>query len=379
MNVIIVGYMHLNNNSGIHIFNLAMNLCSLGVKCIVFVPNQKEEVFQLGTPEFDIYNYSDLGHINFVPDIVHAWTSREVVRKFVEKLVKKYTCPYLVHMEDNEEYIVAKVHGWSKKYFAKLQDGIIPVKVPHNLSHPATYKRFIESSIGVTSLLDTLLEFKPKHLPGLVFWPAYGSAFESILDIDCALRKKFDINKSDMVVVYMGNVHHSNRMEVYSLYLSVLILNRMGVATKLVRTGRDHVPLCPCGGGELGDNYIELGYLSYNELPTLLAMADVLVQPGASNEFNDYRFPSKLPEYLISGKPVILPDTNIGRYLTDGVNAVILKRPGAYELVNKLNFLFSDELVRKRIGAEGRKFALVNFSWQVNAQRLADFYNKVIA
>jgi hypothetical protein len=47
----------------------------------------------------------------------------------------------------------------------------------------------------------------------------------------------------------------------------------------------------------------------------LLALADLLVQPGKPDAFNDYRFPSKLPEFLSVGRPVILPDTNIAKHM----------------------------------------------------------------
>ena len=47
-------------------------------------------------------------------------------------------------------------------------------------------------------------------------------------------------------------------------------------------------------------------------LPALLRLADVLVQPGESNRFNTHRLPSKLPEFLASGRPVIMPRANLG-------------------------------------------------------------------
>ena len=47
------------------------------------------------------------------------------------------------------------------------------------------------------------------------------------------------------------------------------------------------------------------------------ALADVLVQPGRAGPFNDYRLPSKLPEFLSAGRPVVLPATNLARQLRD--------------------------------------------------------------
>ena len=43
---------------------------------------------------------------------------------------------------------------------------------------------------------------------------------------------------------------------------------------------------------------LDLGFVSRDRLWDLLAAADVFVQPGGPSPFNDYRFPSKLPDFL---------------------------------------------------------------------------------
>ena len=60
---------------------------------------------------------------------------------------------------------------------------------------------------------------------------------------------------------------------------------------------------------------IELGAVGWREIPGYLALADAFVQPGAADDFNRYRLPSKLPEFLAMGRPVVLPDCNIGHDL----------------------------------------------------------------
>ena len=63
----------------------------------------------------------------------------------------------------------------------------------------------------------------------------------------------------------------------------------------------------------------------------------MLVQPGRPDAFNDYRFPSKLPEFLASGRPVMLPRTNIGLHLEDGVEALLLGHGDADEIADKVD------------------------------------------
>ena len=60
---------------------------------------------------------------------------------------------------------------------------------------------------------------------------------------------------------------------------------------------------------------IELGAVGWREIPGYLALADAFVQPGGPDDFNRYRLPSKLPEFLAMGRPVMLPHCNIGHDL----------------------------------------------------------------
>ena len=134
-------------------------------------------------------------------------------------------------------------------------------------------------------------------------------------------------------MVYTGNIHCSNLAEIQSLAMALVLLRRQGMRVKLLRTGSSYVPAPWDGLEELKSVVVELGFLPRQRMPELLAAADVLVQPGESNRFNDYRFPSKLPEYLVSGRPVILPRSNLGNFLTDGENAILLDSGQATELV----------------------------------------------
>jgi UDP-galactopyranose mutase len=53
------------------------------------------------------------------------------------------------------------------------------------------------------------------------------------------------------------------------------------------------------------DNIHYLGAKSYNELPQYLSGWDVAIIPFALNESTKYISPTKTPEYLAAGKPVI--------------------------------------------------------------------------
>ena len=70
---------------------------------------------------------------------------------------------------------------------------------------------------------------------------------------------------------------------------------------------------------------VELGFVERGMIPVYLSIADILIQPGKAGLYNDYRLPSKIPEFLFMKKPVVLPDTNIGRFLKNNEEALLLE------------------------------------------------------
>jgi glycosyltransferase involved in cell wall biosynthesis len=111
----------------------------------------------------------------------------------------------------------------------------------------------------------------------------------------------------------------------------------------------------------------------WREIPSYLALADAFVQPGPPDDFNRYRLPSKLPEFLAMGRPVILPNCNIGHDLRHGENALLLEEGNAPEIVARVEQLIADRALADALGRGSRKFATEQLSWEANAAGLAGF------
>jgi glycosyltransferase involved in cell wall biosynthesis len=380
--VLFVNYQHLDNNSGIHIFNLANHLTRLGIECIVCVPRQKERVLSVGKPLFEVVNIDDLRREKTKRsiDLIHAWTPREVVRKITRNLIGIYSCPYIVHLEDNEEFLMEVFTGFPpnilKRFPSILSDLLFQFKP--GLSHPVRYKEFLGNASKVTIIMDALRKFCPENIPNEIIWAGYQEDLQWDTPRDIEFRHRLGISDAEFVVAYTGNINKANQQEVARLYQAIWLMNRRGFPVKLVRTGTDYIRFIDQNLSALKKKkcFIELGRIPRDRLPNLLSIADFLVQPGKLGQFNDYRFPSKLPEYLASGKPVILPETNIGRYLKDKEECLLLGKGDADDIAQKLEFLISNEPLRKRIGSGGRKFAQEHLKWGHIASKLHSFYRK---
>jgi glycosyltransferase involved in cell wall biosynthesis len=381
LNIVFVSHCSFNGNSAMHVFRIANILSEWGNRCIVCVPDLPQSALEHGRPQFGVLDYETVLEqgVCFAdgrgPDLIHAWTPREAVRRTTVVLAARYEVPVFVHLEDNEMAILADVlPGVDRENLQALPADLLDELVPDDRSHPLRARQMLEQAAGVSVLIDRLLEQKPPGTPGVVFYPGYDEEFLAIEGRDEKLREALGIGSDELLVVYCGNVHPSNYDEVGGLFRAVALLNQRGRPAKLIKTGLNHRPLQDLYGSVVLEPVIDLGFIARQKIPQLLAAADVLVQPGQSDPFNDLRFPAKLPEFLASGRPVLLPRTNVGLLLKDQEEAFLLDRGDALEIADGLERLAVDPDLRARLGRGGRAFAIANLDWRKNVEVLQNFY-----
>jgi glycosyltransferase involved in cell wall biosynthesis len=385
VNVLFVNYHDFTSNSAVHICNLAQELSAAGVGCAVAVPGDPRTIELLGDYPFATMDFDGArdGGLRFPdggpPSLIHAWTPREVVRELTEELSERHGCPYVVHLEDNEDAITADRLGVAVDELPSMPASRLDASISGPLSHPVRMRELIGGAAGMTVIIDRLLEFQAEDVPAEVVWPAYEDELFTAEPAEAELRRSLGIADGEAVIVYAGNAHSSNADEMRSLYLAVAAVNRNGRPLRLVRLGRDFVRFLEPELRSIERHVIHVPLQARREVPRYLRLADVLVQPGRPGAFNDYRFPSKLPEFLASGRPVVLPATNLGRFLADGEECVLLKRGDALELAQVVERLLADDELRERLGAGARAFAERSFSWEASAGKLAGLYERALA
>ncbi len=308
------------------------------------------------------------------PDVVHAWTPRENVRKFCRNLRERCHFHLVVHLEDNEEAII-------ERYFDKPFETFLRTYffgVPEGLSHPKRYKKFLDSADGISIIVNPLREFVPESIPWILLWPGVDTSQFFPKDENQTMRKKMGIPPNVFVLAYTGNVHPANADEVKCVYEAAALLSRKGQPALVLRTGKN---LCEFSGNTTlvaEAQSIELGYIDYGKIPDVLACADLLVQPGRVDRFNIYRFPSKLPEYLAMGKPIIMPRANIGEHLVHLQEALIYPNVDTLQIVEAASLLASDGELRDKLGRGARTFAENRLNWMHSSKRLKSFYEDLI-
>ncbi len=372
-------------NSGIQAYHFGNELTDLGWEVTVAGRGDPARAKAVGEPRFECISHDDLDRkleqMRRDPKetIVIGWTPREPVRRMTMEAVRKLGVPYVIHLEDNEELLIESATGRSLAELQRLplrqQDSL----APPDLIHPTHHREFLDGAAGITVITEALNEFNLVGRPHALARP--GIDLERFRpDLESHSRAQLGLAPEDFVLVYHGTIHYANQHEMLSLYLAVKLLQRRGHRVRLVRLGHSEF-----GGPDprsfraLGDGVIELGPIAWREIPAYLAMADAYVQPGPPDDFNRYRLPSKLPEFLAMGRPVILPHCNIGNDLKHGEDALLLEQGNAMEIVVRIEELLADRDLAKRLGAGARRFAVERLSWGANAAGLAAFLRECSA
>lgn len=371
-------------NSALHVSSIANKLSSAGHACTIAITQDPETIRGLPTPHFQTVLHADAAHgVPFDdgrgPDIIHAWTPRECVRRLASNLRRHHTrVKLIVHLEDNEQALLSSTLGRPFAELAALPATELDQVVPSDLTHPQHGPAFLASADGITLITESLSDFVPAGRPQLVCRPAADEHYFFPRPRPESFRQLWQRRPDETVLAYPGNVHAANAAEVRELYHAVRQLNEIGQPVTLLRTGRNSVDFLGNEAAACEKHVISLGLISTQRyLPDLLALADIFVQPGLPDDFNLYRFPSKLPEFFALGRPVVLPRANLGMQARHGIDAYVLDRADCAGIVHAVTELRSNQELYDRLARGASEFATRHFSWSRTAEALANFYARL--
>jgi glycosyltransferase involved in cell wall biosynthesis len=382
MNILFVLYGDFSSNSANPLALYARELQGYGHSCLIAVPaNLGESINLYEDRAFIPALYANVlaAPDSVFPDgrpadVIHACTPREIVRRFVTTYMAKRPTPLVIYLEDNERWIALHELGLQEDSLPGETDLTIARRLPDALSHPFRYDSFIGLADAVAVIQDKLKSEVPGWVPCDTVMLGVDLQFFSPRPADPCWREKYGIAEGERVIVYHGGVDQFKKSAIESLCRAVGLINKRGYRCRLVRTGLRPLDFLDTLPPESRSMINDLGFLPRAELPGILSLADVFVQPGEINPFEDLRLPGKVPEFLAMGRPVIVPDVNIAHLFTDGVDAVILRTGSAQEIADKCVALFSDPQKADAIGRAGRLFAEEYFDVRCQAKRLEEIY-----
>jgi glycosyltransferase involved in cell wall biosynthesis len=387
VNILFVNYGDFTTNSLNHIGGFARALVEKGHSCAVAVPSGRDTLSAVTNPAFiavlcdEVLSQPAIFPGSTTADIIHAWTPRECVRKFVIAYQRnvEHAARLVVHLEDNEEHLISGYSGRSTGELALMGFEELDSMMSDSLPHPVRHRTFLRLADAATVIVERLRDFVPAAVPCSLLRPGVDPRYQKGFGPDPELRRELGLSTDEKVIVFTGSNTFANEPEMRDLYMAVRELNVRGTPVRLVRTGFNRPQFLEGLTPELTARVLDLGFIAKERLPRLLGIADVLVQPGRPGPFNDYRLPSKLPEFLASGRPVVLPLTNIALEMRDGEEALFLSSGSPEDIADCCERIFKDPALAARLGAKGSEFARSHFDLAANTLGLLNTYDAVLA
>jgi len=178
---------------------------------------------------------------------------------------------------------------------------------------------------------------------------------------DLITDRIYRIRDSAFIVVYSGFCKPGDGVQ--HLLDAVRIVKRHGVPVKLIMLGADGVVGYSLPFREMCERDMELrdlvqfkGVVPISEYYSILCLADVLVLPRQYSQTNLAAFPTRLPEYLMTGRPVLISDVpDVSVYLKSDIHAKIVQSDSSEAIASGLIELWGDQERACHIGMAGRE------------------------
>lgn len=394
MNIIIVHQWFKESATFKHIVYIANTLIRKGHK--VLLVSHKEDGDPHDTSGEILFEYTTtklvinkLDHnfkkeiMAFKPNIVHTFCNQYV--SYIGVLIKQATgAKLIIHYEDNHEAIFFNKIGFFKA-IKLLLSGVFFFDIwpGYNLLLERRIRKYVDGYDVLTSSLERMLKEKYIKKPVVKIYPPVDLDFINP-DIDgTKLRKELKLEDS-FLLVHTGTVY-CHWMNGYDKFFNSIAIVRKDIPhIKLVFTGRkvgnQNALFDLINRYNLNDIYFDLGYIkNHSEIPFYLAMSDILFEPQSLHIFDEYRLPSKLHNYMASGKPIITFNNGFARELSDNeVIKINFNNESAEDICQKIINLYYNPDLRKSLGHNARKKAVQLFDIDKNTDRLIDFYHQVL-
>src|SRR5512135_2785935 len=216
MNVLFALYGGLDCNSAIPLQLHARELARMGHRCAVAIPDSAGRPGPVD-PALRVLRYSEAladpgaifpdGHA----DIVHAWTPREGVRRFMTSYLVKRPTPWIMYLEDNEDWIARTALGLTglrEDLIAQQTEAAIGTRTPEGMANPLHYHAFV----GLAEAAVVVQRKLAVEVPAWMNWT------EVMLPVDLerfaprtpdtALAKRYGVTEGERVIVYPGGLNH---------------------------------------------------------------------------------------------------------------------------------------------------------------------------
>jgi len=222
------------------------------------------------------------------------------------------------------------------------------------------YSFFYPQCNLITTCSDNAADILSRYNRNVI--PVYGGVDTDLFRPDVE-PMPLEKQKDDIVIGYAGNMRKWQGVPFLLGAFSVLREKSPHFKLAILASEEKNVPS--------GEGITVVPGIPHERVPSFLAACDILVIPRVEDAVSSISFPSKLPEYLAMGKPVVASATSDAhRVITNDADGFIFP-PGNTETFIEILYKLKDKKLRERIGKSARDTALRNFSWDKQVGILA--------
>jgi len=185
-------------------------------------------------------------------------------------------------------------------------------------------------------------------------------------------------SSTERSIIYCGNLEHAGEVEVllraFSQVADEFSEWRVQVIGPLPQRRTEETLHSMVASLGLEGRVDFTGAVARSAIPCLLAAGNIMALPRASGIFSTAGFPTKLGEYLTTGKPVVVTDTgDISRYLQNGVNAYLVPPDDTVAFARALRYVMLHPEEGREVGCRGQKVAESEFNSYRHCARIIEF------
>lgn len=128
----------------------------------------------------------------------------------------------------------------------------------------------------------------------------------------------------------------------------------------------------------LTERVVLLGLLPRTTIPAYMNNAEILTLARPKSIVADAGFPSKVTEYLATGRPAVVTKVGeIPEYLLDNQNAFLSEPDSIDGFAEKLDFVLSNYEFALKVGEEGKKLTSSIFNYNFQVKRMIEFIHSL--
>ncbi|MBP2029470.1 glycosyltransferase involved in cell wall biosynthesis [Methanohalophilus levihalophilus] len=189
-------------------------------------------------------------------------------------------------------------------------------------------------------------------------------------------REKLHIQNENKIAMYVGSLSELHGVMYLAEAMNYLKDKKQDISLVILGSGPLELTLKKYIRDKNLDNIFIRGFVPSDAIPFYLSLADVLLIPHAKCMQTELDQPTKLFEYLSSGKPIVSFKLQAIKEVV-GENAILVEPDNPKKFSDSLLQLLEDEDLMNKLGLKGKEIVRT-YTWAKSSEKQYESYLKLM-